>query len=69
MARPRVFDRVDQDTIQRLKKRQIWPVALLARQLGCTRRAIEKYAAKGALDRDGRGIRTDSLLTLLKKRA
>ena len=69
MARPRVFDRVDQDTIQRLKKRQSWPVAMLADLLCCGRRTLYDYLDRGQLAQDHRGIRTDSLLTLLKKRA
>ncbi len=69
MARPRVFDRVDEDVIRRLEKRQSWPVALLARLLDCHETTLYRYLDRGILDRDERGIETDSLVTLLKKRA
>jgi len=64
-----VFDRVDQDTIQRLKKRQSWPVSLLARMLGCHEVTLYRYLNRGVLDRGEKGVETDSLLTLLKKKA
>ena len=43
-----ILARIEKSTIEKIEKRESWPVATLAKEIGCSRTAI--YSLKSPLD-------------------